>query len=199
MNPSAGSPVSTLFLKQSTSFEFSSLSPVPEWLMLFQSGTEETFKHAAPLPCLPVSAQSRIQPCSSAQVRPRFMICIAARLPCLKDYSLKVPWFLYIYIYIFCLLAAQSGAEPNTLLSAWGQQHRLSSSGSGSAHGNASCSTGQQSHGDTHLPPKPFPSHVLLTYREGWVLFPVPTTHPMWRAGSSAAGQFFQVVCIESS
>lgn len=98
MNRSAGSPVSTLFLRQSTSFEFSSLSPGPEWLLRFQSGTEETFKHAAPLPCLPGSAQSRIQPCSSAQVRPRFLICTAAVLPCQKDYSLEAPGFI-IYIH----------------------------------------------------------------------------------------------------
>lgn len=38
------SPVSNLFLKQATQFEFSSLSPAPDWLLCFQSGTEETFE-----------------------------------------------------------------------------------------------------------------------------------------------------------
>lgn len=79
-NQSAGSPVSNLFLKQATYFEFSSLSPAPDWLLRFQSGTEETFKHAAPLLCLPGSAQSRNQPCNSAQVRPHSTIPIPATL-----------------------------------------------------------------------------------------------------------------------
>lgn len=108
-NESAGSPVSTLFLKQSTYFEFSSLSPAPDWLLCFQSGTEETFKHAAPLPCLPGSAQSRNQPCNSAQVRPRFTIHIAAMLH-LTAFSLEAPWFITPIINIFFyLLTAQSG------------------------------------------------------------------------------------------
>lgn len=85
-NQSAGSPVSNLFLKQATSLELSSLSPAPDWLWRFQSGREETFKHTAPLLCLPGSAQSRNQPCNSAQVRPRFTIPIAAMLR-LTDFS----------------------------------------------------------------------------------------------------------------
>lgn len=58
---------------------------------------------------------------------------------------------IYYYVYVFCLLSAQSGAEPNTLLSAWGQQHRASSSGNGSPHGSKTMGT-HTSHQSLSLP-----------------------------------------------
>ena len=108
-NQSAGSPVSNLFLKQATYFEFSSLSPAPDWLLCFQSGTEETFKHAAPRLCLPGSAQSRNQPCNSAQVRPHFTIPVAAMLR-LTDFP---PRSALIYSLLPC--CTQRGGESRTL------------------------------------------------------------------------------------
>lgn len=107
-NESAGSPVSDLFLKRATYFEFSSLSPAPDWLLRFQSGTEETFKHAAPLLCLPGSAQSRNQPCNSAQVRPHSTTPVAATLH-LTGFPLQAPQLTP------CLLAAQRRGESKTL------------------------------------------------------------------------------------
>lgn len=216
-NQSAGSPVSTLFLKQSTYFEFSSLSPAPDWLLRFQSGTEETFKHAAPLPCLPGSAQSRNQPCNSAQVRPRFTIRIAAMLR-LTAFSLEAPWFITPIINIFFTSSLHKAGKESNMPVPGGQQAQgeqpMACAALWVMLDVAACPEHWAHHRLTKLSlkatrtgssyktpfPLPFPRTVKLPW---WLsviswLFPVPMNYPTWQAGSLAAGQFFQLFVLKA-